>query len=100
MHHTKPLATLPCSKVIKILMSLMCLQIVNSDDKRERLDFFLREQLGPKDKVIVFCGRKSTADDIASDLILAVIKKKHILLNMQGTSDYKKRILELLLLRI
>ncbi|KAK2142730.1 hypothetical protein LSH36_920g01015 [Paralvinella palmiformis] len=45
-------------------------EIIDEDLKKERLTEFLIEELGPEDKVIVFVGRKVTADDISSDLAL------------------------------
>ncbi|GAB1609143.1 probable ATP-dependent RNA helicase DDX43 isoform X1 [Argonauta hians] len=45
-------------------------EIIEEYDKKERLFYFLLEELTVKDKVIVFVGRKMTADDIASDLAI------------------------------
>jgi ATP-dependent RNA helicase DDX43 len=47
-------------------------EIEDEQEKREMLqDFF--DRMGPDDKVIVFVGKKSRADDIASDLSLSGI---------------------------
>ncbi|KAL4236271.1 putative ATP-dependent RNA helicase ddx43 [Mactra antiquata] len=45
-------------------------EIVADDQKKQRLLDFIRYDMGPEDKVIVFVGKKITADDISSDLAL------------------------------
>ena len=47
------------------------IEILEEEDKKDRLRYYLFNEMKPHDKVIVFVGRKSTADDIASDLALA-----------------------------
>ncbi|XP_065843388.1 probable ATP-dependent RNA helicase DDX43 [Oscarella lobularis] len=44
-------------------------EMIGQDEKRERIITFISE-MGENDKVIVFVGRKATADDVASDLSL------------------------------
>ncbi|ELU06438.1 hypothetical protein CAPTEDRAFT_182934 [Capitella teleta] len=53
-------------------------EIIEEDDKRERLVDFVRHELGPEDKVIVFVGKKVLADDISSDFALNDIRCQSI----------------------
>ena len=45
------------------------IEIVDQDDKRRLLDEFLNQR-GPKDKTLVFFGRKAVVDDVASSKAL------------------------------
>ncbi|KAK3089089.1 hypothetical protein FSP39_000647 [Pinctada imbricata] len=46
------------------------IEIVADEEKKERVVQFITEEMGPEDKVLIFVGKKLTADDLASDLSL------------------------------
>ncbi|XP_053395068.1 probable ATP-dependent RNA helicase DDX43 [Mercenaria mercenaria] len=45
-------------------------EIVAEEDKKQRIVDFIHHEMSPEDKVIVFVGRKVTADDLSSDFTL------------------------------
>ena len=55
-------------------MRYLQVEILADNEKRPRLLQFLTEEMEPDDKVIVFVGKKLTADDIASDFALQVTR--------------------------
>ncbi|KAL5022397.1 hypothetical protein ScPMuIL_001552, partial [Solemya velum] len=46
------------------------IELIDDDDKKDRLFWFIREEMTPDDKCLVFVGKKLRADDLASDLTL------------------------------
>ncbi|XP_062570833.1 probable ATP-dependent RNA helicase DDX43 [Saccostrea cucullata] len=49
------------------------IEIVDQEDKKERVVRFILEEMEEEDKVLVFVGKKLTADDLSSDLSLKMI---------------------------
>ncbi|XP_052257938.1 probable ATP-dependent RNA helicase DDX43 [Dreissena polymorpha] len=45
-------------------------EIVADEEKKERVMYFINNEMGPDDKVIIFVGKKVTADDLSSDFTL------------------------------
>ncbi|XP_060557473.1 probable ATP-dependent RNA helicase DDX43 [Ruditapes philippinarum] len=45
-------------------------EIIAEEDKKQRIVDFIHHEMAPEDKVIVFVGRKVTADDLSSDFTL------------------------------
>ena len=48
----------------------LCQFVQNEDEKRERLFNYIENQMSEEDKLLVFVGRKATADNLSCDLIL------------------------------
>ncbi|XP_052870220.1 probable ATP-dependent RNA helicase DDX43 [Anopheles cruzii] len=48
------------------------IEIMDEEDKYHRIIEFVKH-MQPKDKVIIFCGKKSRADDLSSEFVLADI---------------------------
>ncbi|XP_034314075.2 probable ATP-dependent RNA helicase DDX43 [Magallana gigas] len=49
------------------------IEIIEQEEKKERLITFITEEMDADDKVLVFVGKKLTADDLSSDLSLNMI---------------------------
>ncbi|XP_053672806.1 probable ATP-dependent RNA helicase DDX43 [Anopheles nili] len=48
------------------------IEVMDEEDKYHRINEFVRDML-PTDKVIIFCGKKTRADDLSSDFVLSGI---------------------------
>ncbi|CAD7085145.1 unnamed protein product [Hermetia illucens] len=46
------------------------IEIVDEDDKFYRILNFVKHEMGPHDKAIIFCGKKARADDLSSEFTL------------------------------
>jgi ATP-dependent RNA helicase DDX43 len=53
---------------------VQCIEIMNEEDKFERIMKFVLEELKPIDKVIIFCGKKDRADHLSCDFTLHGLK--------------------------
>ena len=53
-------------------------EIVQEEDKRDRLVEFLTQEMDGEDKAIVFVGRKCTVDSMSSDFALSDIRCQSI----------------------
>lgn len=53
-------------------------EILQEDEKRDRLADFLTHEMEGEDKAIVFVGRKCTVDSISSDFALSDIRCQSI----------------------
>lgn len=53
------------------------IEIIQEDEKFKRISEFVR-QMSPKDKAIIFCGKKQRADDLSSDFCLMGIPVQSI----------------------
>ncbi|XP_061166109.1 probable ATP-dependent RNA helicase DDX43 [Saccostrea echinata] len=49
------------------------IEIVDQEEKKERVVRFILEEMEEEDKVLIFVGKKLTADDLSSDLSLKMI---------------------------
>ncbi|XP_064624758.1 probable ATP-dependent RNA helicase DDX43 [Lineus longissimus] len=45
-------------------------EVLPEEDKRDRLYYFIENEMAPEEKVLIFVGRKTTADDLSSDFAL------------------------------
>ncbi|XP_021379022.1 probable ATP-dependent RNA helicase DDX53 [Mizuhopecten yessoensis] len=48
-------------------------EIIDEEEKKERVVYFVQHEMEPDDKVIIFVGRKVLADDLSSDFSLSGI---------------------------
>uniref|UniRef100_A0A182P3F4 RNA helicase n=1 Tax=Anopheles epiroticus TaxID=199890 RepID=A0A182P3F4_9DIPT len=53
------------------------IEVMDEEDKFQRINEFVRNML-PTDKVIIFCGKKTRADDLSSEFILSNIECQSI----------------------
>ncbi|KFB52376.1 AGAP004351-PA-like protein [Anopheles sinensis] len=62
------------------------IEVMDEDDKYYRISEFVRN-MQPTDKVIIFCGKKTRADDLSSEFVLAGINCQSI----HGNRDQSDR---------
>uniref|UniRef100_A0A182MJI6 RNA helicase n=1 Tax=Anopheles culicifacies TaxID=139723 RepID=A0A182MJI6_9DIPT len=51
---------------------MQLVEVMDEEDKFQRINEFIRDML-PTDKVIIFCGKKTRADDLSSEFMLSNI---------------------------
>ncbi|KAL7018138.1 hypothetical protein ACKWTF_010652 [Chironomus riparius] len=54
------------------------IEIIDEDDKYERIVRFAQQELGKNDKAIIFCGKKDRADSLSCDFVLKGIQCQSI----------------------
>lgn len=50
------------------------IEIIDEDDKSDRIFKFVLEEMTPTDKAIIFCGKKDRADSLSCEFVLRGIK--------------------------
>uniref|UniRef100_A0A2M4AJZ0 RNA helicase n=2 Tax=Anopheles triannulatus TaxID=58253 RepID=A0A2M4AJZ0_9DIPT len=91
--------TLDLAAVHTVTQHIECL---DEEDKYNRIMQFVKH-MGPKDKVIIFCGKKTRADDLSSEFVLSDIGCQSIHGNReqadreQALEDIKRGVVRILI---
>lgn len=55
-----------------------CIEIIQEEEKYDRICYFVQQEMSKDDKVIIFCGKKDRADSLSCDFVLKGIKCQSI----------------------